>query len=240
MSLTAYTKTLADMRARVRRMCDIGGTSGVARHPDADIDDEINSGYAALQRRLSALIPDQRFLASASITTADGTSVYEAAGGYPADLQHLLSVDIVAEGRKRWLLAFEEYERSSLTDPSLSYRGVPLAYRLHPASIELLPAPAGVYTVTVRYVPHITELSGSDKMDTVARFDDFVVMWAAKTFAKKDRAWDLHTTLNGDIVALEGEILTFARNRDMNSPPRMVDVSHADRYGRRFGMGRYR
>lgn len=226
----ALTRTLDQMVARVRRTCDVEGTSGVARHPTADIYDELNSGVAALNRLFKEVAPGQRFLASTTISTVSGTSVY----ALPSDFRSLISIDITANGAKTWMTAFETAERAQLTSPTNSSQGVPYVYALQGQNIELLPIPQGIYTVELRYTPTTTELAGGTSVfDTIERLDDFVVWFASRSVTKKDRLWELHDRLAQDIAKIEKEIRTIARNYDMNAAPRIADVNPPDRFGRR-------
>ena len=225
----ALTQTLAQLRTNVRRMADAGGTTALQRHPDADLNDYVNRGIAALRRELDVAIPDQRFLASSTVTTAAGTTTYS----LPADFNHLVSIDILADGTKTWLLPYEMHERASLTTPDTNASGVPLSYRLRGSNVELLPAPQGVYTVTLWYVSDPSTLSlDASTFDTITRLDDYVIAYAAKLVAMKDKNWDLAGACDGLMDRMREDVQFIARSRDRNSPSRIVDESLANRWGR--------
>jgi hypothetical protein len=225
----ALTQTLAQLRTNVRRMADAGGTTALQRHPDADLNDYVNRGIAALRRELDVAIPDQRFLASSTVTTVAGTTTYS----LPADFNHLVSIDILADGTKTWLLPYELHERASLTSPDINSSGVPLAYRLMGGNVELLPAPQGVYTVTLWYVADPSTLSlDASTFDTITRLDDYVIAYAAKLVAMKDKNWDLLGACDGLMDRMREDVQFIARSRDRNSPSRIVDESLANRWGR--------
>lgn len=232
----ALTRTLAQMEDRVRYTCDVGGTSGIARHPQAVINDLLNIGVAKLSRLLREACPDMRFLASNVIALANGVSLY----ALPTDFLSLISVELVAEGHRTWLTSFELAERAQLTDPLQSYTGVPYGYRIEGGNIEFLPIPQSAsYTAKLWYVPHTTELAGVAALDTVDRLDDFPVWDACLAVCERDRLWELHDRLQGRMQALEGDIRVLARSRDINSPARIVDAQTPDRFGaRRFRMAR--
>lgn len=225
----ALTQTLVQLVASVRKYANVQGSTALLRHPDPDVKDYVNRGLSRLRFLLTQANPDQRYLSSASITTADGTSVY----ALPTNFGFLISVDLTVDSKKHWLDAYEMIERPGLTSPDSSYSGRPLTYRLRAGNYELLPTPDGVYSGTLWYVPHTTELSSdTSTFDTVNRLDDFVVAWAAKLVATKDKNWDLVTECRATLAELAQEIEVIGRSRDQNSPPRIIDVYGGDRWGR--------
>ncbi len=226
----ALTQTRALIRANVRRFTDTGGTNALQRHPDADLNEYIDRALGSLHRALSEYMPDNRLLSSTSVSLVSGTTEY----ALPATFDHLISVDISANGHKSWLVAYEMHERAALTSPDLMTAGVPVAYRLRGSSIEYLPTPSGSYTSVVWYVPTPTQFTGdSETYDTINRLDDYLVAYASQFIAIKEK----NTTLLGVCKDLYGELKTeismVARSRDKNSPPRVVDESMANRWGRR-------
>lgn len=230
----ALTRTLAQLRADVRKFANVQGTTALQRHPDADVNDYINRALGALHRRLTAAQPDQRYLSSTSASTSDGTSTYS----LPADFDHLISVDLTANSVKRWLVAYEMHERAGLTSPDTDFVGIPFSYRLRGGNIEFLPTPeSDDYTYTLWYVPTPRQFatSGDDAQtfDTVNRLDDYIIAHAAKTIAVKDKQWDLVGECRNVLAEMEAEIAVIGRGRDQNSPPRIVDEMLADRWGRR-------
>ena len=235
----SLTVTRSQIRDAVRQITNTGGTTALLRHPDANLDDYINKAFGSLHRKLTQAIPDQRFLATTSITTVAGTATYALA----ATFDHLASVDCNANGAKVWLTAYEMSERPVLTDPAASYSGVPFTYRLRGSNIELLPTPNAGYVVTLWYVPapqQVATGSGNDSTtyDTINRLDDFLVAYAAKPVAMRDRKWDLVAQLNQVMADLDMEIMALARSRDKNSPSRIVDEQLTNRWGRRAGLPR--
>lgn len=231
----ALTKTRTLIRAAVRRFTDTGGTNALVRHPDADLNDYIDRALGSLHRKLNEFIPDLRVLSSSSISITSGTTSYS----LPADFEALVSVDLTANGVKVWLEAYEMHERASLTDSGSSYSGVPQFYRLRGSNIEYLPSPTSSYTSVIWYVPTPTQFSAdAETFDTINRLDDYLVAYASRFVAVKDKNIELVALCRDMMAELEADIALVARNRDRNSPPRVVDEWHADRWGRR--RGRYR
>lgn len=231
----ALTQTLQQMRDGVRKLADIQGTSSTARHPDADLNDYINRALGSLHRRLTMAMPDQRILASANITTTAGVSTY----GLPAGFDCLISIELTANGRRRWLTSYEMNERPALTSPDVPATGVPFCYRLRAGNIEFLPVPNQDYQPLIWYVPTAAQLtSDASAYDTISRLDEYIIAYAARLVASKDRNADLREDCSQRMGELESEIDVLARNRDRNSPPRIIDTRSRDRYGRSGGWYR--
>lgn len=225
----ALTQTREEIRDNVRRLANVQGTSALLRHPDAELNDYINRGYSRLRFKLNQSSPDQRWMTSTTITTVDGTTVYS----LPSDFGVLVLLDITANGATTWLTNYELHERPMLASADQPRSGIPFCYRLRGGNIELLPEPGGAYTVTLWYIPHTTELSAdASVLDTLNRLDDFVVAYAARLVAIKEKAWDLKSACQEIMAELEEEIQVIGRTRDINGSSRIVDVYQADRWGR--------
>lgn len=227
----ALTQTRTQIRANVRRLSDTGGTNALVRHPDADLNEYIDQALGALHRALSMGIVDQRYLSSTSVSI---TEALGASYALPATFDHLISVDLSANGYKSWLTAYEMHERPGLTTPDANTTGTPTTYRLRGSNIEYLPTPGGSYTSVLWYVPTPTQFTAdADTFDTVNRLDTFLVAYAARFIGVKDK----NTTLVGLCDELIGElredIAMVSRSRDKNSPPRVVDETRSNRWGRR-------
>lgn len=229
----ALTQSLLQIRNAVRHCADLEGESALARHPDAGVNECILRGLAALRRKLARYGLDQRDLSSVTFTLDEGISLY----GLPATFFFLISADLTADGARTWLLPWSTEQRASLTDPSSSYTGVPRHYRIRGDNVELLPVPqSSAYTLTLWYVPTAPQpTSDATAIDTVNRLDQYVIWYAARECATKDRAWDLVDRLNAWMGGMEEEIEAIGRLRDPGAR-RMVDESEACniRYGRRW------
>jgi hypothetical protein len=231
----ALTRTLAQLREGTRKFANVQGTTALQRHPDADVNDYVNRALGSLHRKLTEAHPDQRYLGTTSFTTSSGTTAYS----LPADFESLLLVELTYSGVKIWLVAYEPHEHAALTDPSASFTGIPFCYRLRGANIDLLPTPGDSYTCSLWYLPTSSTLSSdASTYDTINRLDDYVYAYAGRLIAIKEKNWDLVSAAKGIIDEMTGEILALGRNRDRNAPARIVDETHADRWGRRLPYGR--
>jgi hypothetical protein len=227
----ALTQQRDELRDNVRRFANVQGTTALLRHPDTDLDDYINRALGSLHRRLTVAIPDQRFLASTTVNIEDAVTTYP----LPSNFDHLISVDLTVDSRRIWLVAYEMHERPELVSADESFTGVPFAYRLRGSNIEYLPTPNAAYDSLVWYVPTPTQLTGdAQTFDTISRLDDYVIAYAARWVAIKDKNWDLRDACKEIILEFESEIDLVSRGRDKNSPPRIVDVYQANRWGRQI------
>lgn len=225
----ALNQSLQQMREGVRKLANVQGTTALVRHPDADLNDYINRALGSLHRRLTTAMPDQRILSSTSITTTDGVSTY----ALPVDFDYLISIELTTNGSRRWLQAYEMAERPYIVSPDTPTDGVPIVYRLRGGNIELLPTPNDTYTPLIWYVPSATQLTlDATNYDTISRLDEYVIAYAARKVATKDKNWDLVNECKSVMAELEPDIEMLGRNRDRNSPPRVIDTYARDRWGR--------
>lgn len=224
------TKSLLQLRDAARKFANKQGQTSLLRHPDDDVNDYINRALGSLHRHLTEAVPDQAALASSIVTMTPSVAVY----ALPSNFDHLISIDLLADGVRKWLVGYEMHERARLVDPSQSFEGVPCTYRLRGTNIEYLPIPKGVYTSTLWYVPAATQLANdATTYDTISRLDDYVIAYAARFIATKNRDWDLVAECRAVCTELQTEISSLARSRDRNSPARIVDETYANRWGRR-------
>ena len=228
--MAALNKSLLEMRDGTRKFANVQGTTALARHPDVDVNDYINRALGSLHRKLTTALPDQRVLASTTITTVAGQTTYALVTGFDS----LISLEMTVDGHRRWLDAYEMIERPTLVSPDQPTTGIPSVYRLRGSNIEFLPAPGDEYDILVWYVPAASQLAGdSANYDTINRLDDYVIAYAARFIAIKDKNWDLAAQCKALIDEMQPEIEALGRNRDRNSPPRIVDQYSRDRWGRR-------
>ena len=227
--MAALNQSLLQMRNGTRKFANVQGTTALARHPDADINDYINRAIGSLHRKLTTALPDQRLLASTTITTSSGQTTYSLVTGFDT----LISLEMTTDGRRRWLEAYEMTERPYIISPDQPTDGIPAVYRLRGDNIEFLPAPNDEYDILVWYVPAASQLASElANYDTINRLDDYVIAYAARFVAIKDKNWDLAGQCKAIVDEMTPEIEALGRNRDRNSPPRIQDVRARDPWGR--------
>jgi hypothetical protein len=217
-------------------MADAEGSDALARHPDADVNDAVNRGLAALYRTLVRTRGDQRYLSSQAISTVAGTTSYTLS----TSAMHIISVEGTVNGSRIWFDAFQPEEYPLLSDTSAGWSGQPFRYALRGATdIVFLPVPQSVYTINVWFVPVPSTLaSDSDTFDTIARLDDFIVAYAARELAMKDKAWELVAALKGKLEEMRADVEAIARQRDQNAPGRIIDEGLHGRNGRLVARGK--
>ena len=230
----ALTQSGVQLVDNIRKLADAKGTSALARHPTADVYDYLNRALGSLQRKLNMAIPDQRFLASSTFAIGSSVSTYN----LPADFHHLLSIDLTYNGTKRWITSYELNERPGMTSPSATSLGDPFLYRLRGSVIEILPTPTSPGSCTLWYVPSPQQFAtdGSQSAalwDTIDRLDEYLIAYAARFIATRDRKTDLLAICDSMCSKLESEIQLTSRNRDKNAPARIIDDSISNRFGRR-------
>lgn len=227
----SLTQTQQQMREGIRKFANVQGTTALLRHPDGDLNDYLNRALGALHRRLTMALPDQRILASTTITTLDSVTTYS----LPAGFDYLISAELSADGHRSWLQGYEMFERPALLSPDAPTTGIPLVYRLRGGNIELLPTPVADYTVQLWYVPAATQLtSNGQAYDTISRLDEYLIAHASRPIAIKDKNWDLVSACKMLLEEIGPDIDALGRNRDRNSPARIVDQYQGgyDRWGR--------
>lgn len=223
-------QSLAQMRANVRDFANIAGTTALARFPDLKVNEAILRAIGSLYRKLNEARPGQRYLNTNTITMVAGQAAYP----LPSDFESLISVDLSANGVKIWLDNYTLKERPTLTDPSEAWSGVPFGYRIEGNLIEFLPTPqSATYISTLWYVPNAPQPDQDAKsIDTIERLDDYIIAYASRIIATKDKAWDLVAECRTVCEELDGEIKTLGRSRDRNGTVTIVDTYQTDRFGR--------
>jgi hypothetical protein len=235
----ALTRTLAQLRDSVERTAGISAFVGTGkRHSTASVNDLINRGLGALQRVTAVVNPEFRPVASDEITFDGAATEYALA----SNCRSVISVEYTDDnGGKTWLTPFEMHERAALTTPTTRDNSVRAHhYRVLGTNIEFLPRPPDGHTALYWYATTANQLSAdADTVDVYDRLDDYVVWWAAREIAMDREDYDRHDRLTQKIAALESDIQVIARQRDISHPSRIVNLSHADRFGRtpRRGWG---
>lgn len=219
----AYTRTLAQLTGQVRTYTD---TENAATPTDAQIEGGLNASVRALYARLADGGAD--FLnASATITTAAGTASY----ALPAAFWQLKSVvwrrgtrDVIPLSR------FEDRERAILENRSWSaaarYRLADVALGGTP-QIELQPAPDGVYTLRIGYIPDPPTLSAIAPMTFAPGMDTWVALDTAIFFLAAEET-DVSVWLALQERVWRDEIVPSLTQRDQ---ARTISISDHDSDG---------
>ncbi len=216
----AQEVTLLDVRTRVYQRG--GWERETERHPPAKVNGLINGSMMDLRDRMLRAGLTDLFKTSEDIETVAGTSTYEVTDGF----YQVLGGSVDTGSGRFPLERFSEKERPHLLDTNVPWSGRPIYYEpIGAGSIEVLPTPAAVYTLTVRYVPATTPFVGDDDVfDGMNGFEEWIVVDVVRKLATSDRDWLLVQACEGYLRRLEERVATMVRMRDRGSSKRVVDV----------------
>lgn len=214
------TVSLADLRTRVRERADMVNSSFVS---DAELGRFITASAQELHGLLAQKFSDDYVVSTQTIITVAGTSAYNLA----TDFFKLLAVDFHEGGfvhdLKRYDVKERNFHRNNIFSPNLSLP----RYRVQGSQLLLLPAPSGVYTVTVHYIPELALTSGVITQTTFPNgWEEYVVVDAAiKCLDKEESDTRAH---RADLQRILNSINEAAQNRDAGAPPRVIDLDAAE------------
>ncbi len=212
--------TLSDLILRIQQRGGWERESG--RHTEGTITREIGLSARELQDQLLRAGQTHLYVEDVIVTTASGTSVYVVTDGY----YQVISVELdTGSGRKMPLMSFMEGERAQLRDVSIPRSGWPMFYSLvGEGSIELLPTPAGVYTVTIRRIPLQPPLVAEDDTLEAFGFEEWIVCDVVRKLAASEKDQLTVQLMDAACLRLEARVATMARMRDRASDKRIVNV----------------
>ena len=202
------------------------GTSFVE---DAELDRRINSALRELYDKLVGAHGQGYYEVSTAIPTVAGTSLYT----LPADF-YKLSVVTLDDGSNFVPLApFMPQERWALRQLGVGNNSSMYLtkYRLQPTQIELLPAPGAVYTLTVHYIPAMTDLAlPADTFDGVNGWEEWACLTAAIGMLNKEESDP--SALMAERARIDARIQGLVGNRDAGDPDVVQDTRRdwADEY----------
>lgn len=216
---------LVDMIADVRTQADIvNQTAGIT---DAMITTWINKGLNEVHVAFVSAGGDKMFRTSSTVSTIAGTASYN----LPSTLLELTAVEMVINGSDRVMLQpFDTIDRPYLLSASPGWSGAPTRYRVQgkgsyvtPGTIEFLPTPTAVYSITIWYIPVPTALvTGGDSFDGVAGFEDYAVQFAVQRCAVKEENYELAAWCANEMERIKANALATVRSRDALSPARVA------------------
>jgi len=210
---------LSTLRTVVRELANMETTSTGNFISSAELDRRINEAVSELYDLLLEHRGQDYYARSHPITTVAGTALY----ALPADFYQLLGVSC-SDGSSHWEMQswqHSELPRLLSLEVSGGWTAVAMRYRMVVASLELRPAPSGVYTVTVRYVPTCTLLvNPTDTFDGVNGWEKWACLRAAIDLLSKEES-DTRE-LRSQLTAMSGRIAKHAGNRDAGQPARVT------------------
>lgn len=190
--------------------------------PDSEVIDNINTSISPwYDMVLGSTFAGQFVRAPWNITTSQGVSVYANAPNF----YRSISVDAYLTGSTIPVDCdpYQEEQRNiwaQLLFTGWVY-GQPIMYQIQGTNLSFRPFPQGNVQITVNYYPTPPVLmSGNDTLDSVAGWEEYVVLDAAIKCALKDGQLDIVQTLEGLKQEQEQRILAAAPNRDQGAPER--------------------
>lgn len=220
----AKAATLTTMILQAREAADMVGSAFVT---DAEITSLINAYVAELYDLLVQSYGPAFYASSFTFNTVAAQREYNLPTGVTtgADFYQLLGIDVdLGGGDIISAVPFDFYSRNKFSNDASYLRGQPIYYRLHGSQIWLIPAPDGVYPVTVHYVPAAPTLSagGVTTFDGVNGFERYVIVSAAIAMLQKEES-DPSVFL-AEKASLTARIQSMSKHRDAGMPERIVDV----------------
>lgn len=222
------TATWTSLLAQIRQCADIENSTD--RFPDSELLEYANGSWAELYE-LIILGGGEQYLASGTFSTTSGTATYALSTPTSSTFYKLKGFDInVGAPAPLTLRQFAWDERNAYAYADGWTLNRPVAYRLVNDSVTFVPTPTATYTVTVWYYPAPVKMTaGSDTIDGVAGWEEYVVVDAAiKCLRKDDRD---PSVLLAQKAALQKRIIDAAALRNAAEPERVGDVD-----GSGYGM----
>lgn len=234
------TRRLDELQADTAKRADVEAFTGATdRHPLTDITRYLNQGGAALWDLLiGARGPDYFKVTAPNIVTTGNTTNYS----LPSAFYMLASIRLAGQYGFP-LVPFTTQEEPMLRIPQASQQ-LPSHYQLRrgtdgTSTVDVLPIHMSGQILVVDYVPRFVDLvNPADAFDGVNGWEEYMVCFAARCIATKDKEWDDVRSLDADMAKLEARIQALAPKRDMHRARRVKDVRGAqgvNRLGRRWG-----
>ncbi len=165
--------TLADLIVRVRDRADATYSTFVT---DTEITRYLNESWRALYDIIIARSWGQDYFSTVdTFVTVAGTDLYYV----PTDFYRLLGLD-AAIGGSIGSVTLERFPFKERTSDTSSWSCATLPrYRFRAKQIWFVPAPDGVYTITIHYIPEPTDLSGAVSLSCPNAWWEWVVLDSA-------------------------------------------------------------
>jgi hypothetical protein len=217
------TITLAQLRTGARQRADMENSEFIT---DSELTNYVNSEIAELKDLLISAYDSDYDLQSVTFSTANGTSTYALPNGtnYSAApaFYKLRGVDAQIGSEWKTLSPFNFNERNKNAESAWDEFCDP-RYRLAGSNLMFSPAPTGVYSVKLWYIPVATKLSADgDTLDDLNQYSEYVMVGAAIKMLIKEESDP--TVLMAQKAALAQRIVTMAQNRDAGGSEAVSDV----------------
>lgn len=211
--------TLSELTERIRRRSDQENSTFVT---DNEIRDMANFSLGELQDILISAYDTESFLDGYEFSTVVGQTDYP----LPDDMYKLAGVDMTKGSCSYEVKKYKFNERNIRSNSSyIGIRTADFAYRLYGNSIKLLPEPSGVNTVTLHYIPQVTELVlDTDVVDNIyikSWIEYVIVDVAIKIIIKEESDPNALMAQKGHLV---NRIEKMKEERDFGTVDTVTDV----------------
>ncbi len=235
----ASTKTLLEMRTRLRKAADCVNDTTTGRHTTAQLNVILNDSWQAM--RAIASKTSQIYQKPAVATMPVGKTAPYSWGtvSLPADCVRIYGFDVtVTANDVRTLLPMSFTERNGYTSIYGQGTGVPVCFfpynigvevttTVTPGVVGILPAPAQAYSYTLWYLPKWTAITDDTYVfDGVEGWDDWVIWNSVLEIASADN--DMAQTAQiatQERAQAEQRVIHGGHNFHQAGPVRRVDVA---------------
>ena len=221
-------QTLDDMRTRVRELANMETQAASGFVTDAELARRLNEALKGLYDMLVEARGQEYYIKDTTFTLVSGVNDYS----LPLDFYEGASV-VASNGSWSYQLrTWEMQELAALSSISAQTSGSlwSLRYRYKgPLSaagsnqITIYPTPSDAFTVTVWYIPAMTELVlGTDTFNGVNGWEQWAVLTAAIDVLNKEESDTV--ALMTERAMVEARIRKLAGNQDAGRASRITDV----------------
>jgi hypothetical protein len=235
----AYTKTLLELRTRIRKLADCVGDTTTGRHTTAELNSMINESW----QRMRALASKNTriYLKPATATmTAGKTSPYAwGTVSMPADCARIYGFDVtVASNDIRSLHEVSFTERNEYEGRFGQSLGIPAGFFVYnigtevtttvtPGKVGILPAPMAAYSYTLWYLPSWTAITNDTYVfDGVEGWDDWVAQDVVIKLAESDNnRMETAQIATQEREKVEASVAGSSASFSQTGPVRRIDVA---------------
>lgn len=226
----AAPQTLDDMRTRVRELANMETQAASGFVTDAELGRRLNEALKGLYDMLVEARGQEYYVKDTTFNLSPGINDYD----LPADFYEGASV-VASNGS--WSYQLRTWEMQELAAmKSLSaqtsgaiyslryrYKGPDIPAGINDNRITFYPTPSTAFTITVWYIPAMTELVlGTDTFNGVNGWEQWAVLTAAIDILNKEESDT--AALMTERAMVEARIRKLAGNQDAGRASRITDV----------------
>ena len=211
--------TLAELKLQSRQLADRENSQFVT---DTELTAYINSAIAELQDLLIQAYSSDYYISDYTFSTVANQTTY----ALPADFYKLRGVDCALINNEYASLRPFNFNERNRNDSFSSWglmTGPSIRYRLLGDNIVFSPAPDGIYSIKLWYIPTAVKLvADSDVLADLNQYSDFVIYDAAIKMLIKEESDP--SALMRERENCSRRIVEMAQNRDAGQPESVSDI----------------